>query len=466
MSDAGETFEATVAAVRERVDPDPEERERLARATRRLRSRTEEAVADLPVEADVVQVGSTARNTWISGDRDIDVFVRFPPDLDREALETHGLRVGHTVLPGGREEFAEHPYVSGEVDGFDVDLVPCYRLDDASAVRSAVDRTPFHTKYLEPRLDDDLAGEVRVCKAFLKRVGVYGSDLRTRGVGGYLTELLVLDHGGFRSLVEAVADWRPPVRLDPGETDSEAAFDDPLAVVDPTDPDRNVASVVSDESLARFQHYARELLEDPRETLFESRDPDPLSPAAVREHLRDRDTTPVALVFPTPDVVDDQLYPQLRRTTANLASELERREFRPLRSTAFTDRDGRTDEDEASAVVLVECTVAELSDVEYHEGPPVAVRGHAAGFREKYGDGDGDSYGPFLDGDRYAVERTREYTTPDAALRGVLFDVGLGPDVERALETDHELLVDDELARLAEREGFAAELRRYFDPRP
>ena len=467
MSDADEAFEATVAAVRERVDPDSAERERLAEAAERLRSRAREAVADRPVEADVVQVGSTARDTWVSGDRDIDVFVCFPPALDREELKSYGLQVGHAVLPDGREEFAEHPYVTGDVDGFDVDLVPCYRLDDASEVRSAVDRTPFHTAYLERRLDADLAGEVRVCKAFLKGVGVYGSDLRTRGVGGYLTELLVLDHGGFRPLVEAVADWRSPVRLDPGETASEATFEDPLVVIDPTDPGRNVASVVSAESLARFQHYARELLDDPRETLFKPRDPDPLPPAAVREHVRDRDATPVALAFPAPDVVDDRLYPQLRRTTGNLADALERRGFRPLRSRAFTDRDGRADDEddgEPRAVVLIECAASELSAVERHEGPPVAVREHATGFHEKYDDDDG--YGPFLDGDRYVVERDREYTTPDGAVEGLLFDVGLGPDVERAVEGDHAVLVGESVADLAERDGLARALREYFEPRP
>ncbi|MFB6228176.1 MAG: nucleotidyltransferase domain-containing protein, partial [Halobacteriales archaeon] len=145
-------FEAVTERVLERVDPDADERERLEAITGTLLERTREAIADLPVEADPLRVGSTARNTWLAGERDIDLFVRFPADLPREKLEEYGLAVGHAVLPEGREEYAEHPYVTGTVEGFDVDLVPCHDVDSAREIESAVDRTPFHTTYVEERL--------------------------------------------------------------------------------------------------------------------------------------------------------------------------------------------------------------------------------------------------------------------------------------------------------------------------
>jgi tRNA nucleotidyltransferase (CCA-adding enzyme) len=447
-------FERVVAAVREEVDPGPEERERLRSAAEALLERAREAVAELPVEADVMQVGSTARGTWISGDRDVDVFVRFPPDVEREQLKQCGLEVGHAVLPEGREEYAEHPYVTGEFEGFAVDLVPCYRLESATDIRSAVDRTPFHTRYLADHLDEEAAADVRLCKAFLKGIRVYGSDLRTRGFSGYLTELLVLEHGGFRPLVEAAADWHPPVRLDPAGTDSDATFEDPLVVIDPTDPERNVAAVLARSNFARFQHYARAVLADPRESLFLPDDPDPIAPEEVEKHVERRGTTPVAVRFETPDVVEDQLYPQLRRTRSNLVEELERRGFEVLRSTAMADE--RT-------VLLIELAVAKLPAVKRHDGPPVHVRDHASGFYGKY-DG-GDAYGPFVDGDRYVVERPREFVRAAAFLDSdAVFEVGIGPHVESAMAADYEVLAGADVATLADE--FGVELRRYFEPRP
>jgi tRNA nucleotidyltransferase (CCA-adding enzyme) len=439
--------------VRERVEPDADERAALGEAVDTLSRRAREAIADLPVEADVVRVGSTARGTWIAGDRDIDLFVRFPPGLDRDRLERYGLEVGYAVLPEGHEEYAEHPYVTGAFEGFDVDLVPCYDVPEATGIQSAVDRTPFHNAYLEAHLTDDLAGEVRVFKAFLKSVGAYGSNLKTRGFSGYLTELLVLEYGDVASLLDAAADWRPPVRFDP-EEHGRRSFDDPLVMIDPTDPERNVAAVVSAENVARLQHHARALLADPREDLFDRGPPAPLSPAAVRGHVDRRGTTPVAVVFDAPDIVEDQLYPQLRKSLGGLRGELDRRGFGPVRAATFAD--GR-------AVLLVELAANDLPAIERHEGPPVHARSHAERFFETYADR--DVYGPFLDGDRYAVEREREFASAVAFLESdALFDVALGAHVEYALEDAYEVLVGDAVASLADE--FGVELARYFEPRP
>jgi tRNA nucleotidyltransferase (CCA-adding enzyme) len=448
-------FAAVVDRVAERVTPDAAEQERLREATDRLVKRTEDAIDDLPVEADTVLVGSTARGTWLAGDRDVDLFVRFSPDLDREDLEAYGLQVGEAVLPDGRTEFAEHPYTVGEFEGFTVDLVPCYDVADATDIQSAVDRTPFHTTYLDARLDDDVAREVRVTKAFLKGIGVYGSNLRTQGFSGYLTELLVLEYGSFRALVEAAADdWQPPVAFDP-EAHADATFDDPLVVIDPTDPERNVASVCSAENVARLQHYARDLLADPRDPLFEPDEPDPLDADDVTAAIDDRGTTPVAIRFDAPDVVDDQLWPQLRRSIDGLTSELDRRGFDVFRSATFADQ---------SAVLLVELAVVERPAVERHDGPPVHVRQHAEGFYEKYADL--DAYGPFLDGDRYVVERDREFTTAGAFLESdAITDVALGARVAEVFEADeYEVLTGAAVTALTDE--FGVELARYFSPKP
>jgi len=446
-------FEDVVAAVRGRVTPDAAEREALDRTRAELVERTETALAERDLEGDVVLAGSTARGTWLAGDRDVDVFVRFPPALDREALAERGLAVGHAVLPEGHEEYAEHPYVTGELAGFEVDLVPCYALEDATDIRSAVDRTPFHTAYVRDRLDEDLAGEVRVAKQFLKAIGVYGSDLRTRGFSGYLVELLVLEYGGFRGLVEAAADWSPPMRLDP-EDHGTATFDDPLVVIDPTDPERNVAAVLDAENVARLTHYARDLLADPREALFERTDPEPLTVAEVRAAFAERGTMPVAVRFDAPDLVEDQLYPQLDRSLAGIADELDRRGFEVLRTARFADE---------TAVLLVECAVAERPAVERHEGPPVAVRQHAEGFYDTYAGS--DATGPFLDGDRYVVERERQFRTPAALLRsGGVYDVALGRDVEATLREGYGVLAGEDVASLAGE--FGVELARYCSPRP
>jgi tRNA nucleotidyltransferase (CCA-adding enzyme) len=444
-------FASVAERVLERVEPAREERERLDAAVGTLIERTREAIADRPVEAEPLQVGSTARDTWLAGDRDIDLFVRFPTSLSRAELEAYGLDVGHAVLPEGREEYAEHPYVTGSVDGFDVDLVPCYDVDSAREIESAVDRTPFHTTYVEERLTPGLAAEVRVFKQFCKGIGVYGSNLRTRGFSGYLIELLVLEFGSARAVLSTASDWHPPVEIDP-EGHGEREFDDDLVVIDPTDPTRNVAAVLSAGNLARLQHHAREVLADPRVGAFFSDSPGPLPASAIERHVARRGTTPVAVVFETPNLVEDELYPQLRKSLAGIGDALDRQGFDVLRRAAFARERG---------VLLFELEVPDRPAIERHEGPPVHVREHAEGFHTKYADA--DVYGPFIEGDRYVVERERDHANAAAFLDGAaVFSARLGPAVEDALEDGYEVLAGEAIGALADE--FGADLAGYFDP--
>ncbi len=446
-------FEQVASQVRDRVEPSRDERELLERVVDDLIDETQAAVGELPVDAEVRLVGSTARDTWISGDRDVDIFVRFPPELSRDELETYGLEVGHKVLPDGREEYAEHPYVTGSVDGFAIDLVPCYDVESTASAQSAVDRSPFHTAYLEDRLTDELIGEIRVFKQFLKGIGVYGSDLRTRGFSGYLTELLVCEYDSAKATLAAIADWKPPVTFDPADHGT-VSFDDPLVVIDPTDPTRNVAAVVAADNIARLQHHARLVLAAPSHQRFFPEEPEELSAADVRAYLRDRGTTPVAIVVQTPDLVDDELYPQLDKSLSGIKRAFDHHGFEVFRAAAFA----RT-----NAVFLFELAVATRPPIERHEGPPVHVRAHAEQFFEKYANT--DAFGPFIADNRYVVERDRAVTSAIEFLNSdALFETRLGPAIEAALAEQYSVLVEDDIATLATE--FGTELADYFDPRP
>jgi tRNA nucleotidyltransferase (CCA-adding enzyme) len=87
--------------------------------------------------------------------------------------------------------------------------------------------------------------------------------------------------------------------------------------------------------------------------------------------VRTRGTTPVAVTFDAPDLLDDELYPQLRKSLAGIGDALARRGFAVLRREAFADD---------RAVLFFELAVAELPAVERHQGPPVHVRGHTERF--------------------------------------------------------------------------------------
>jgi tRNA nucleotidyltransferase (CCA-adding enzyme) len=83
----------------------------------------------------IKMVGSAARGTWLTGSHDLDIFISFPIDTEREELEKLGLSVGREVAKEADkwdEHYAEHPYIKMVYKGFNVDLVPCYNVSDAS----------------------------------------------------------------------------------------------------------------------------------------------------------------------------------------------------------------------------------------------------------------------------------------------------------------------------------------------
>ncbi|MDD1676070.1 MAG: nucleotidyltransferase domain-containing protein, partial [Methanomicrobiales archaeon] len=119
-------------------------------------ARTLVAAVDASGIAEGMVVGSVARDTWLNGDRDLDVFMLFDPALTRDELEERGLGLARAIASTYgeryREKYAEHPYTNALVEGLDVDLVPCYRVSSPHEIKSAVDRTPFHTRYISDRI--------------------------------------------------------------------------------------------------------------------------------------------------------------------------------------------------------------------------------------------------------------------------------------------------------------------------
>src|SRR3989441_6252854 len=298
------------ARILKKILPTEEEEARLRDVVRELQERLSERIAARGLDARPILVGSVAKGVHLH-EPEVDMFVAFSPDVPRERLEKEGLALGD-LLERPVRMFAEHPYTRGWYKGFEVEIVPCYRITEASQRLSAVDRTPLHVDYVLGHLAEDQATEVRLLKAWAEGIGVYGAEAKIRGFSGYLCELLVLKHGTFHGLLEAARSWRPGMTIE-FETPAGRAFSEPLVVVDPVDGNRNVASAVSAEQLATFVPAAREYLAKPSERFFFPRSLKPRTLAQLKATLRRRETHLVAVTIPAPKVTEDVSYPQVRK---------------------------------------------------------------------------------------------------------------------------------------------------------
>jgi len=407
--------------VLEEIRPRAEEREQVCVLGKKLLA----AIAESG-KAEGMIVGSIARHTWVRGDRDLDVFMLFDPSLPREALEAEGLALARSIAArfttSYHEKYAEHPYINATIDGVDVDLVPCYNVCSAEKIQSAVDRTPFHTRYITDKING-LIDDVLLLKRFAKAGGIYGSDQMTEGFSGYLCELLILYYGGFSGLLKAASEWRPGIIIDP-EHHAKKEFDEPLIVIDPVDPRRNVAAAVSLDRMAEFVELVRGYLAAPSRDFFTL----PSARAITREELgtlvAERGTCLYAITFPTPPYIEEIVVPQLKRSTAAICEDLER--------NGFSVHHGHYTMQPERCMFLFELLVAELPTIRMHLGPPVWNRVNADKFREKHLTS--TLPGPYVHQARYEMEVPREYTRAvDLLSSDALLQVSLGRHVRQSL---------------------------------
>ncbi|MFY9716759.1 MAG: CCA tRNA nucleotidyltransferase [Thermoplasmata archaeon] len=415
------------AAVAARIAPSAEFLAHLARVRTELVSRAEAAARarSSPLVRAIV-AGSAARGTFLYDRLDVDLFLLFPPDLPKEKLREEGLALGTAILTDTETRYAEHPYLRGSYDGFRVDAVPGFAISDPSRPISPVDRTPFHQEYLSRRETPELVSEVRLAKQFLRALGIYGSESRTEGLSGYLVELLTLRFGSFHRLVEAAQDWRIPVRLaEPGTEPPRLPAEVALVLADPVDPHRNVSSALSRRNLGVLIVAAREYLARPDASWFEPRARPSLSLEGARALVHERASHVTVLELPRPDLVDDTLYPQIRKAERAVAEEIGRSGFELLGSASAADP--------ARVVVVVEVAHARRGAVRQRDGPPAGID-RVGEFLEKWGrEGMGVLQGPYVRSDgSLAVESREEIRDVEALVRERLPRLSLGKDLAPA----------------------------------
>ena len=404
-----------------RVVPSKEEEARLRATVEDVRRRVAATIRERGIEAEPLLVGSVAKGTHLS-QAEIDIFVCFPTGTPRDTLEKVGLELGE-FLEDKKRMYAEHPYTRGMWNGSEVEIVPCYKIRDASEKMSAVDRTPLHATYVIERLRQEQRDEVRLLKAFCEGVGVYGAEAKVQGFSGYLCELLVLKFGTFRAVLEAATRWRRGEAIVALDRPAAKAFPQPLVVIDPIDAGRNVASAVSEETLATFVHAGRAFLARPRIDFFFPKPRKPLTAPQARRILSQRGTTLLGITMPAPDITDDVLYPQLRKAQRAVEELCRKADFRITRGR-FAVVDGLV-------LLLFEFEVFELPKVHKHRGPPVWVK-NADEFMRRWRGAREALTAPYIEGDHWVVDVKRGATDAAQLVRAHLPEMSLGSHLDRA----------------------------------
>jgi len=420
---------------------------------------------------DAILAGSITRDTWLPDKLEFDVFLLFPERIKEKRMEELGLKIGKFIAKELKAEFkieyAEHPYVSLNVNGLDIDIVPCYHLKNLEKIKSAVDRTPFHVKYLEKKLTKKLAKEVRLLKRFLKANGIYGAEAKVQGFSGYVCELMIIYYKSFLNFLKNVLKWEPGMIIDLEKHYSKKDYkelrkrfrDQVLILIDPIDKNRNAAAALAPKNFFKLKKIAKEFLENPTLEFFKEKEEIALKEEEYLKQLRERETEILVLKFSKPKVIDDVLYPQLRKFNERVSNILKENEF------VVINKDFWVGEKEVYCVYELE--VWRLPTIQKRIGPNVFDLEGSERFIEKYKN---QAFALTVEKFNWVAEVERKFKHAREKLQDslekpleILLAKGIPNWIAKELSKGFELKAGSEVLNWLKDFEFAKFLRKFFE---
>jgi len=426
--------------VLKKITPAKKDRMKLEKTISVLSKKVNENLIVHQQKASIELVGSTAKDTYLKDNLDIDLFIIYPPIEPEEKIAQKTLQIGRNILNDTEECYAEHPYIRGNFLGFKVELVPCYQITDASEKISAVDRTPLHTKYVKQHLEEKQKQDVRLLKQFLTGIGCYGAEAEIQGFSGYLCELLIIKFDSFHNLLGHVKKWKKGIKIT--LTDHPIPdFEDPLVFIDPVDKERNVAAAVVLQTFQRFITASNDYLHQPKKTFFFPKQTKPWSLDQIKKTLKKQEATYIGIKFEKPKIIKENLYPQIRKTCTAIKKQSTEEEFSIYDIRFYIDNTSNL------IYIIVKTSEKPLSETFTHRGPPLKLKGNTKEFIEKWKDNPATVKPPVQQNGRTFVTVKREYRYLKKYLQDNLPLFSLGKHLDTIVANKYEILSLNELIK-------------------
>ncbi len=316
--------------------------------------------------------GSFAKDTWLVGDHDVDIFVAFDTTYEDSRLSD---------LLAKAISFLKPQRVHGSRDYFQIDnhflfeVIPVLAIKKPSDSKNITDFSLKHVGWVNSR-SKKIKDDIRLAKKFCKAQRVYGAESYIRGFSGHVVDLIVIHYGGFMPLLRAASKWQMKTVIDTmNHHKGKALFalnksktTGPLVVVDPVQPDRNAAASLTDDNYSRFIHAAKMFIAKPSIQMFERKqvDFDELSKRGTLTKVR-------CTALPGSDDVAGtkilKLFEHLKKS---------------ISESGLTVTNSSWEWDKEKALLWFVTKEKTLPQTRKVEGPPIAIKRHAEAFKQKY----------------------------------------------------------------------------------
>jgi len=320
--------------------------------------------------------GSYAKDTFLKGSYDIDIYVKFPynkyKDEDISEILNKRLSRKHKRVHGSRD------YFQLQKKGYTFEFIPILDIKDSSRAKNITDVSPLHKKWVKKHLKKP--DEVRLIKKFCRAQNVYGAESYIKGFSGYVLEILIVHYGGFFNLIKAVSRWKLPIYVDVKKyyKSKKDAFKginkskrvNEVIIIDPTQKDRNAAAAISKDKINTLIKSCKEYLRNPSDEFFLEKK------VRIKDLIAESGEDRLLLCRIKPskgkkDVVGSKIvkiYDYMER-------KLKKNDFKVLKSNWHFNKD---------ALIYYFIKDEILSEKIIHRGPPLKQKKHAKEFRKKY----------------------------------------------------------------------------------
>jgi tRNA nucleotidyltransferase (CCA-adding enzyme) len=461
--------EIVLQQVAKKIVPSDREQEKMDRLSQTIQHEVEDVLASSRIQAKVSLQGSFARGTWISHEADLDIFARFPPTMEREEWVEKVFPAMRKYFSRYRviERYAEHPFLEFRVDGVRVNIVPSYDVKKGEW-KSATDRTPYHTEFMQTHLRSELRREARLLKKFAKGIGTYGAEIKIGGFSGMLIDTLVLYYQSFMETLTHASSWTKGAHLEIGKpegivspTEKDPNVD--LVVIDPVDPNRNLAAAVRPDKLWNFVAAGRQFLRNAGLWYFFPPEFKPKTRQQFAKRIDDLGHDLLTITFKHPVLVPDVLWGQLMRLERSLLDIMTREEFSPYRSALWSD-------ETKESAILVETGRTALPEVRLQKGPPVTKSEDSISFLEKHLKARNTARGPWIEGDRWMVEKRSGIRSirdlVKAAAREEAYGLSVPKQLGESFRRSVKVLQNREILSMLGKKGFDKSLWEFLEAKP
>lgn len=320
-------------------------------------------------DAKAVLGGSGAKNTWLKGKKEIDVYIKF----NYKKFKDKSDKISEILYPYLKKYFRLVKRLHGSRDyfqifknGFTIEIIPILDIRKADEAKNITDISKLHVDYVKKY--SKLANEIRLAKTLAVAQEVYGAESYIRGFSGYVIELLVIYYGGFKKAANAVSKWKGKVIIGNKKDAENLNFSkkqSPLILIDPVQNTRNAAAALSEEMYKKFIEACKKYVKEPSDDFF-----------IPKQHSFKSDKNSILLEIKPLAGKKDVIGAKLLKAFEHIKKKLQEEGFK-LKDTKWHWN--------KVALFAYELESSILSDYKEIRGPPVKLKDHLKEFEKKHG---------------------------------------------------------------------------------